>query len=290
MIDVKTDNFPPPIILIGAARSGTKFLRDCLAASPDCVAVPYDINYIWRYGQASLEHDILDPKKVSQKTRSFIQKSIRKISGAQKSDKIIEKTVSNTLRIPYVNEIYPDAVYVHLIRDGRAVTESSMRQWINPPDTKALLTKLRTMPIQNIGYVFWYLGNILSGLFKGGRKGGNVWGPRYSQIMHDSQTNSLAEVCAKQWKECIEKSLADLVIIDEKRVHTIRYEDLVLGRDSITELAKKLELSNPEACADAMVKNLRVSTCAPAWTKLSKENIDKINSVLSDTLMELGYE
>ena len=249
MSEVNANIFTQPIILIGAARSGTKFLRDCLAASPDCAAVPYDINYIWRYGQEGLAHDILVPTSLSRKTQNFIRKTIPKLADAKPGNRIIEKTVSNTLRIPYVNSIYPNAIFVHLIRDGREVTESSMRQWTDPPNTGALLKKLKAMPIQNIGYVFWYAANIVSGLFAGGRKGGNIWGPRYPGIKNDAATLSLAEVCAKQWKHCIEKSLEDLAVIDSKRVHTIRYEDFVSSKVTIENLAAELGLSNPEACA-----------------------------------------
>jgi len=288
-MSVKDRMFDQPIILIGAARSGTKFLRDCLATSPDCVAVPYDINYIWRYDQTKLEHDVLDPKLISSKTQTFIRNTIPKLAKAEAGNTIIEKTVSNTLRIPFVNEIYPQARFVHLIRDGREVVESSMRQWTDPPDTGALLKKLKSLPIQNIGYVFWYAKNIQSGLFKGGRKGGNIWGPRYPGIMDDVETASLAKICANQWKHCIETSLKDFAQINSNRVHTIRYEDFISGRESIVKLAQNLELSHPETCGDAMEKNLRKMDGVPSWTQLPKNDIDNIKFILSDSLENLGY-
>src|SRR4051812_20775701 len=39
-----------PVIVIGAARSGTKLLRDSLATHADVARVPYDVNYVWRFG------------------------------------------------------------------------------------------------------------------------------------------------------------------------------------------------------------------------------------------------
>ena len=45
------------VIIIGAARSGTKYLRDVLATAPNAARVPYDINYIWRYGSEIREGD-----------------------------------------------------------------------------------------------------------------------------------------------------------------------------------------------------------------------------------------
>jgi hypothetical protein len=58
-----------PIFLVGAARSGTKFLRDILVAGQGTAAVPYDLNYIWRYRVADVSHDILDPSHLSAKQR-----------------------------------------------------------------------------------------------------------------------------------------------------------------------------------------------------------------------------
>jgi len=287
---MNVDEFDKPIILIGAARSGTKFLRDCLAASPNCSAVPYDINYIWRYKQEKLRHDVLDPNLASPKIRSFIHKSIIKLSKAEKGDRIIEKTVSNTLRIPFIDKIYPNAIYVHLIRDGRDVVESSMRQWAAPPKAGALLTKLKSIPLQNVGYVFWYAGNLVSGFVKGGRKGGNIWGPRYPGITENARQVSLADVCARQWKNCVEKSVKDLGDIDPRRVHTIRYEDFVSNKKSLIDLADKLGLKNPYDCAEAMQKNVRIMGGVPAWTTLPAKDIEMIESVISDTLSNLGYK
>ena len=286
---VRETTYNRPIIVIGAARSGTKFLRDCLSRSSDCVAVPYDINYIWRYGQTKLQHDILDPKLITPKIQNFICNTIPKLAKAEAGDIVIEKTVSNTLRIPFVNAIYPEAKFVHLIRDGREVVESSMRQWTYPPDTGALLKKLKSMPIQNIGYVFWYAKNIQSGLLKGGRKGGNIWGPRYPGIMNDVKTASLVQICANQWKHCIETSLKDFSQIDADRIHTIRYEDFVSDRGAIVKLAQELGLSQPQACGDAMEKNLRKMNGPPSWTKLPENDIDEMKFILPDNLANLGY-
>ena len=53
------------VIIIGAARSGTKYLRDVLATAPNAARVPYDINYIWRYGSESHPDDALPASLVA---------------------------------------------------------------------------------------------------------------------------------------------------------------------------------------------------------------------------------
>ena len=59
-----------PIIILGAARSGTKMLRKALASHPDLHAIPYDINYVWKYGSYQLPHDELRPEHATYAARS----------------------------------------------------------------------------------------------------------------------------------------------------------------------------------------------------------------------------
>ena len=65
-----------PIILLGAARSGTKLLRDVIATHPNIGKVPYDINYIWRLGNEFIPHDELEPEQATPIVIQRIRKSI----------------------------------------------------------------------------------------------------------------------------------------------------------------------------------------------------------------------
>lgn len=277
------------IILVGAARSGTKFLRDCLAASPDVAAVPFDVNYVWRYGFEDAPHDVLDPQKQTSATRSFIHRTVAKLSEASATDIVIEKTVSNTLRVPYVDAAFPDATYVHLIRDGRDVAESAMRQWIEPPQMRSLWTKLKSIPLANFRYVAWYGVNMIKGLLSSGRKAGNVWGPRYPGIEDDVARLSLSEVCALQWRHSVETAQRDLAAIDPARVLTIRYEDLIRDEGVIRSLAEDLNIPDPGAVVTKFVDTVLVSKGPPHWTSLAAQDQDTFDRVLGETLKKLNY-
>src|SRR2546430_7511188 len=56
-----------PVIVIGAARSGTKLLRDCLGTADEFAVVPYDINYLWRLGNEQFPNDELTPEQLTPK-------------------------------------------------------------------------------------------------------------------------------------------------------------------------------------------------------------------------------
>jgi len=69
-----------PVILLGAGRSGTKFLRDILDASNDIAVIPFDIGYVWRYGNENLEHDELTPEMINHRTVKFIKRILPKLT------------------------------------------------------------------------------------------------------------------------------------------------------------------------------------------------------------------
>ena len=278
---------PAPILLIGAARSGTKFLRSLLAAGAGVKAVPYDVNYVWRYGHEDAPDDRLDPAEMTQAQRAFIRKTIPQLAKAGPRDVVVEKTVSNTLRIPYAAKAFPEARFVHLIRDGRDVAESAMRQWQAPPDWSALFEKLRGMPLANLGYVAWFAKNFVSGMARG-RGGGHVWGPRFAGIEDFAATHTLAETCAAQWAQSVTQASADLAHLPEGQVYEIRYEDLIADARALRTLAEALDLPEPESSVAAL--KARLSPPAPAlWQDLPEADRAAITRICGPVLTAKGY-
>ena len=117
-------------------------------------------------------NDCLPVDLLTDKIKKFIRKTVGSLAKSKAGDILIEKTVSNALRVAYVNEVFPQARFIHLIRDGRDVTESAMRLWQAKPDWKSLRRKLLGMPLSNIGYVWWFARNFISGR-RAGRMGGS---------------------------------------------------------------------------------------------------------------------
>ena len=94
-----------PIFLIGPARSGTKLLREILNKSELINSIPFDINPTWQYiFNLPLNSDELincDEHKFS-----LLKKFINKF-GDNKF--ILEKTISNCIRIKQIAKFIPEA-------------------------------------------------------------------------------------------------------------------------------------------------------------------------------------
>lgn len=212
-----------PIFVLGAARSGTKILRDSLAVALDCGVVPYDVGYVWRYGNESAPDDVLPVSVATPRTRRLVHGFLARYADAR--GRLVEKTVGNTLRVPFVDAVVPEARYVHVIRDGVDVTESARRQWSASPDLRYLLGKARHFPLRLVptyGLTF-----LADQTWRRRAHGGHAasWGPRYPGIDHDVATRSLLEVCARQWRESVERARAGLTETGVPVVE-VRFEDL----------------------------------------------------------------
>lgn len=213
------------IVLIGAGRSGTKLVRDLLAAHPAVACVPYDINFVWRTGNERCPDDELQPSRLRPAAIRRIRRQLLRFQGD--AEVVVEKTVSNCLRVPFVHGALPDAKFVHLVRDGRDVVESARRQWVAPADCRYLLAKARTFPTfavrrYGIGYASGFVRRLA-------RQTGQppTWGPRYRGIDDDLAQLGLVETVARQWSVCVERALDDLATLPCEQVHTLRYEELV---------------------------------------------------------------
>jgi hypothetical protein len=215
-----------PVFLIGAARSGTRLIRDLIALHPQIDRVPYDVNYIWRLGNEKLPHDALAVDDLTSKIQARIKKRIQGFSKG--SPFLIEKTVSNSLRIPFVEAVFPQAVYIHLFRNGWDVTESAYRKWSSPRSWNYILKKALQYPLLDApGYAFDYANTVLKQSLGLADPRRGTWGPRYPGIQNDMINRSLLEVCAIQWASSVNYALDGINQVHPKRVITIRYEMFV---------------------------------------------------------------
>lgn len=278
---------PAPIVIIGAARSGTDFLRDVLAAADGVRAVPFDVNHLWRYGANGTPHDALDPTDLTEARAARIRTALRDHAKAGPGDVLLEKTVSNTLRVPFVEKVLPGARYIHLLRDGRDVAESAMRQWQARPNVYPVLSKLRRMP--RADYAAWFMQAKVKERISS-RNGGNVWGPRYPGMSDHATRETLAAVCARQWAESVMAARCGLAALPgaDERVIEIRYERLVCDEAVLHDIATRLGLPDTDRIVAAYRSRL-VPPKPAAWRALPLADRDTFEQVMGPALAVNGY-
>ena len=126
-----------PVFIIGSARSGTTVLTELLSFHRD-IADLSEANDVWDptgypWSESSRETPPLwiDPIAHTQRwwrDTEPRQQELRAIFGAYQTllrkKVFLNKTPLNTFRIPYLLKIFPDARFIHIIRDGRATVHS----------------------------------------------------------------------------------------------------------------------------------------------------------------------
>jgi hypothetical protein len=217
-----------PVIIIGAARSGTNMLRDALAQLDHAATWPCDeINAIWRHRWAAFPSDELRPDHATPHVQRFVRQAFQRLAHRTKARWVVEKTCANSLRVDYISAILPQAKFVFVTRDGRDVVASAMKRWRAPFDLPYTLRKLRYVPLGDIHrYAVRFATSRWRRAVSQDRRLA-TWGPRFDGIDEFLATKSLAEVCAEQWSRCVLQADSSLAQLPAERVCHVSYEEFV---------------------------------------------------------------
>ena len=224
------------VIIIGAPRSGTNMLRDVLCNIEGIDTWPCDeINYIWRHGNIRFQSDEFTSEQANDYVKKYIRDQFYKLQQKKNSRVVVEKTTANSLRVQFINEIFPNAKYIYIKRDMFDVIGSAKHRWKAPLDINYLMKKARFVPILDMPY--YAIRFILSRIHRIFSKEKRVafWGPIFEDMQHYLKKYSLTEICAVQWFRCVKKSEQDFKSLDPNRLFSLKYEEFVNDPYSATK-------------------------------------------------------
>lgn len=281
-----------PIIIIGAPRSGTNMLKDVLSSFPELATFPCEeINPIWRHGNTDHPSDEFTPDMATDYVKKYIRsrfERLRKNTGARR---IVEKSCANSLRVGFVNEVFPEAKFVHIVRDGVDVCASAQKKRIfNPFDIPFHWAKVKHVPLKDLpNYIFKF---VIPRLVEVATSGGRMvsWGPSTSDVPEGGTDEQNLLLCAHQWSECVSKSVEAFEKMDSDRFIRIHYEDLVADPHKI--FAKVLSFLGEEVPnnLDHYVDAVQSTSIGKGRRKMVDQHIDAIKPWVSDAMERLGYQ
>jgi len=280
------------VMVIGAPRSGTNMLRDMLASIDGLETWQCDeINYIWKHGNVDFPSDQLSSLEARPEVKSYIRNQFTKFKKSSGARKVIEKTCASSLRVDFINEIFPEAKYVFITRDGFDVIGSAKHRWTAPLDIPYLLKKIKYVPLTDLPiYGARYLYHRIYKLFSKEKRLA-YWGPTLPNMNDILSNNSLLGICALQWKACLNKAELDLKKLDSVNVYSLSYENFVQNpKEEFLKLATFLE----EDVTDEVLKSITSKVSARSIGKGRKElSVDEYNEILpliEDDMRRLGYD
>lgn len=282
----------PPIIIVGAGRSGTNMLRDILVQLPGLETWPCDeINYIWRHGNRDFPTDQFSREMATPTVTKYLRKQFDKLSRVTRATTVVEKTCANSLRCGFVDQAFPDARFIHIVRDARDVALSANLRWTAKLDVPYLMRKARYVPLTDLPwYGSHYFANRISRLFsKEGRL--SVWGPKFDGMKEVFANHSVAVACAIQWRECVQLAREQLGQLDSSRVHTLRYEDFTNDPVSNIQLiAEFLGISIASGQIEHMTGSVSTKSVGNWRNRLAESDRHEIEAHVGDTLAYFGYD
>jgi sulfotransferase family protein len=268
-----------PVFILGSPRSGTTLLFELLRRSPEVAALPGESHLLSEPFHPTARgfettHELGAEDVAPHEPRAVRWMIDRIVLGRR----YLDKAPRNSLRVPYLMALHPNARFVLMRRDGRAVVSSLITAWRSNDGRFTGMPPPGGLDIQ--GY------------------GGRNWKfviPRGWEL--HTRGTTLPEVCAFQWRACMEAILAAREPDPSPdRWLDVAYEDLVeRPAEELGRLLAVLGLPADRAVREAAAALGRTPTKAvtpPGLDKWRRENPEEVASVLpllEPTMRRLGY-
>jgi hypothetical protein len=190
----------PPVFIIGSPRSGTTLTLKLFQNQPQITAL-FEPFKIWRKAFRYSEDDSYSSNLNwlgFLALKYFYYEPI-----TPNKPFLVVKDPRDSIRVNTLNQLFPQAKFIHIIRDGRDVIASMSRTFVNDI----------YLDIED--------------------KWPHVRIPNYKTMLNDLPHIN----AARQWHYCVETSLEHLAVIPQDRQLTFYYEDLV---NQSVEVSKKI--------------------------------------------------
>lgn len=290
-------------LIVGSPRSGTTILGEVLGRHPDIVQI-YEPYFLWDFHHGSGQSDQRLESDASSTSKQFIRSEFERVLARSGKRLLVEKSPENSFRIPFVNAIFPNAKWIHMIRDGRDCVASirreteKRRKLVEGRNYRELvrlaLEMIEHQPFwRNRWQAIWYEIKSMKSfhprqlLNKSKFDGHPGWGPRFPGWQEAREVSSALQFCALQWQQSVQychEELATLIAPSHRM--DIYYEKLVA--DPKRELARVfsfLDLPEIDGIGDPLVANF-----AKPWQEIfSDDELAEIAPIINATLELLGY-
>jgi len=280
--NISGQTMPAPIFLVGCSRSGTTVTYETLAASEQLISIGYELPQFWDglWGPAHNNWES-EAAEANVATPAHRQAFFRWFYSRVGKGRILDKTCINILRIPYLYQLFPDAHFIYLHRDGCSNVSSLIDGW-NKDSHFGLRQFLGEYPCKIA---------IDDGKF-------DDWRFFLPPGWRDYNHAKLEEVCAFQWLSANQMALQAKSLIPARQWTQIRYEDLLdKPLETFEYVFKQLNLpfdsKQQQICRSLASRPTSLVSGAPdreKWKKRNLKAIENIQGRLEPMLKELGYD
>jgi hypothetical protein len=279
----------PPIFLIGNYRSGTTIAQKLIGLHPDIVTW-YEPRTLWLYADPARRHDEFGKTDATAKVVSYIRGRFLEYQSRHGGRQIMENTPSNVLRVPFVHEVFPEAIFLYITRNPFSCISSMELKWQRTKTLKGLRRTLAVTPVTQLHY---YAKDLIRQMISKKvlkRKYTPIYGPRYKGIDRDLKENDKLTVIARQWARGNRKAREDLARLGTGRVFSFRYEDLMEDPEPVL---RRIYEHCGLRCTDDIVRTAK-EMIDPGrqqkWLRLDRKELTAIIPEIRDEMEFYRYE
>ena len=209
------NTFDRPIIILSAPRSGSTLLFETLTNAKELYSIGDEshaiiehipkLSTVARGFKSNALHACDADPVTAELLRQRFKELLRDregnayLQGSGRAIRFLEKTPKNSLRIEFLNKVFPDALFIYLVRDPKANISSIMDAWQSG--------HFRTYPN-------------LPG-FQG------RWSLFLPENWQQLQGKSLQQIATYQWQQSNASIIGDLTKLDSNRWRIVNYQDLI---------------------------------------------------------------
>ena len=260
-------NLRDPVFAIGAPRSGTTFLGDCLAQLPELsyhfepvltkAAVRCIYDEIWSYRKA---------RWIYRSTYAWLMRR------RMETDlRFCEKTPGNCFIMPFLDRAFDSARFIHIVRDGRdAALSLSKKPWYRSDSGQSGIR-------DPDGYLIG--------------PSSRFWVETHRTSEYEAATD--LHRCIWLWRRYVESALADAKSISPHQYLQIKYEELLTNPGEYAEsISDFLGIDNSQSRAvfrSRMIEKARVDSIGRWREEIDEAELLKMEREAEPVLKELGY-
>jgi hypothetical protein len=299
-----------PVFIVGSPRSGTTILGRVLDLHPD-LKQWFEPYFVWdKYFRLSTD-DARTSEDATAKVIKEIRSSFRRYQRKAGCQFVLDKSPRNSLRIDFIRQVFPEARFIHICRDGRDSTLSINKEWLKRknqetiPFYRAMSSHIKQWSLFFKGvqmqpfmrdriWAIWFethghffnKDKWLSRLRWNGAFG---WGPRFTGWESSFNTLSLLQFNALQWHTCVSSVLDSWNRIPDDLKLFIRYEDFIQKPvDTFKHILEFIGMDYDPTLSKS-IPAIRKDNFNKWQIAFSKTQIEEIRPILTPNLLRLGY-
>ena len=290
--------------IVGSPRSGTTILGEVLGANRN-LAQFYEPYFIWEHHIGPLDDDLLDSEHATPQVKNYVRREFDRFLSKTSNNYLIEKSPENSFRIPFVNTIFPNSKWIHIVRNGYDSIASINNEWLRRQqivDQSSLSKLYQTFQGVMVCHPYWrnrfqlinyelrnQIVGFPRGIFNKAKWKGKVgWGPRFRDWEKTfNYCDNVIEFNAYQWVKSIEAVREGFSGLSAERTFEVKYEHFIDDPCTVTrEICCFLDVPFDES----MTQKVSASNVGVSYRGLSNLSKKHINPIISNTMMGYGYK